>query len=224
MEPMTSFQEARTAFFDKIYTIDQHVNALQKIIESTGEPLEGNCFYEHQTLKFRNELLPKQLNLFWAGFQSKTHICEIGFNASHSALLFCMANPALEKLTIFDLFSHTYTHPTLDYLLKEFPSVSVDICPGDSKVTLPMFFKKCPEFIGIYDLVHVDGGHTEDCIANDMIFADRLVKVNGILIIDDTDNKIINSYTNKYIATGSYKEIQILETPMYSHRMLLKLH
>ncbi len=220
---MDDLARIKSLFIENIYKIDDHVNNLQKIIQEKGEPLEGNCFYEHQTLNFCQELIPKQVNLFWAGYQTQSKICEIGFNAGHSALLFLMANPNLKEFTIFDICSHQYTLPCINYIVSAFPKLLVDLHIGDSTTSMPIFCDKYPQLREIYDLVHVDGGHFEECIKSDMIYADILVKVNGLLIIDDTDNEVINSYVDKYLQTGRYQEINILQTSMYSHRMLKKI-
>ena len=77
--------------------------------------------------------------------------------------------------------------------------------------------------MGTYDVIHVDGGHSEHCIVNDMMNTDRLIRLNGIVIIDDTDGPIINNVANEYIASGKYIEIDVLTTTGYPHRVLRKV-
>jgi hypothetical protein len=73
-------------------------------------------------------------------------------------------------------------------------------------------------------LVHVDGGHSEHCISNDMKNANILVRLNWIIIIDDTDvNSIINSYVDLYISKGDYIELELLKTYGYPHRIIKKI-
>jgi hypothetical protein len=74
-----------------------------------------------------------------------------------------------------------------------------------------------------YDLVHVDGGHSEYCASNDMKNADILLKIGGTMIIDDTDAPQINNQVNIYVASGRYVEINVLKTFGYPHRIIQKI-
>ena len=56
-----------------------------------------------------------------------------------------------------------------------------------------------------------------------MKHADLLVKVGGIIIIDDTDNNIINNYATVYLNSGFYKELDVMKTYGYPHRMIQKI-
>lgn len=221
---MNKLIEANIDFFKKAILIDNHLANIQKIIESTNEILEGNCFYEHQTLKFRQELIPKQINLFCTAFcsQNFNRICEIGFNAGHSCLLFLLANPNLQEITIFDINSHTYVQPSLEYLKTTFPSVNFNTVFGDSTITLPTFCQNT-NLLGKYDIVHIDGGHTKECVTSDFQYANKLVAINGLIIIDDTFVDFINSLVDEYITSGKYEEITILKTSLYRHRIIKKI-
>jgi hypothetical protein len=77
--------------------------------------------------------------------------------------------------------------------------------------------------MGQYDVVHVDGGHSHHCISNDMKNADILVKVNGIVIIDDTNFRHINDCVNMYLSKGAYKELNVLKSKGYQHRIIQKI-
>ena len=61
-------------------------------------------------------------------------------------------------------------------------------------------------------------------IKNDMINATKLVKNGGLIIIDDTNDQVINSYVNKYLESTDniYTEIGILKTYGYVHRIIRK--
>jgi uncharacterized HAD superfamily protein len=71
--------------------------------------------------------------------------------------------------------------------------------------------------------VHVDGGHTEHCIANDLKNADMLVKIDGILIIDDTYISYINQHTDLLLTSGRYRELDVMKTEGYTHRIVQKV-
>jgi hypothetical protein len=69
----------------------------------------------------------------------------------------------------------------------------------------------------------VDGGHSEECIINDMKHADILLKKGGIIIVDDTNYSYINRTTNEYINTGKYTELDVLTTYGSVHRVIQKI-
>lgn len=201
------------------------LNGIKDIIIDCKSYLEGNSFYYHNTLNIFPELFPKQLNLFWCGRQANLKVCEIGFNAGHSTLLMLLgANTESLDFTIFDIGHHSYTKPCLKYMESQFPSVNFEYIEGDSTVTMPKWIgEREASVTESYDVVHVDGGHTEHCIENDMKNADILTRVGGILIVDDTNMDYINECTNLYISSGKYKELGVLKTVGYEHRILRKL-
>jgi hypothetical protein len=202
---------------------EKYLKDLHTIIIKSNIPLEGNCFYKHNTLELFSNLYTKQLNLFWCGKQPKTTICEIGFNAGHSTMLMLLGREKSPlTYTIFDIGMHSYTVPCFEYMKSQFPNILFEYIEGDSTITMPNWINKNNNLIGTYDLVHVDGGHSEHCIANDMINADKLLRVGGIMIIDDTNDEIINDYVSKYVKSGKYKDMLLLETFIYPHRIIRK--
>jgi hypothetical protein len=88
---------------------------------------------------------------------------------------------------------------------------------------MPRWIASNQSCVGIYDVVHVDGGHSNHCITNDMKNADILVKKDGIVIIDDTNNTYINQTVNQYIEGGKYIEMDVLRTKGYPHRIIQKI-
>ena len=86
------------SLFNEVEVIREYENLLEErqkylynielIVIDSKTPLEGNSFYIHTTLYPYSELYTKQVNLFWCGKQAATRICEIGFNAGHSAMVF----------------------------------------------------------------------------------------------------------------------------------------
>lgn len=199
------------------------MNDLQSIIVNSKATLEGNAFYYSDTLDLYSSLYTKQVNLFWCGKQATTRICEIGFNAGHSTMLLLLGRKTPLEFTIFDIGMHAYTKPSLEYIISKYPSVQFEYIEGDSILTMPQWIEENSSRIGTYDVVHVDGGHSEECILNDMKNADRLVKVNGFLIIDDTQMVHINYYVDMYIESGRYKEVDVLQTEGYWHRIIQKI-
>jgi hypothetical protein len=212
---------------------ESHSHEMQKILEDIKQiiinangAVEGNCFYRGggHGLTLVPDLYPKQLNLFWCGKQASTKICEIGFNAGHSSMLMLLGRDSTPlDFTIFDICEHRYTIPCLEYMKLRFQHINFEIVQGDSTVNMPKWIEANQKHLGLYDVVHVDGGHSEHCIHNDMGNADILVKKGGIVIIDDTDVNYINNYVNLYISSGKYREMDVLNTTYFPHRIIQKL-
>ena len=201
-----------------------HLQALEKIVVQSGETLEGNSFYVHASLNLYPALYTKQQNLFWCGKQGLTRMCEIGFNAGHSTMLMLLGREATPlNFTIFDIGQHRYVRPSLSYIQSAFPHVQFEYIEGDSTKTMPAWIQARQQHVGSYDVVHVDGGHSEHCITNDMKNADILVKAGGIVIVDDTSMGHINRCVDVYLTSGKYKEIGVLPTQGYPHRILQKI-
>uniref|UniRef100_A0A6C0JKB7 Methyltransferase n=1 Tax=viral metagenome TaxID=1070528 RepID=A0A6C0JKB7_9ZZZZ len=201
-----------------------YLEDLKKIIINSNSTLEGNCFYYHESLNEFSDLYSKQLNLFWCGKQAINNICEIGFNAGHSTMLLLLGrNDTPLNFTIFDIGHHSYTKPSYEYIKSKFSHVNFEYVEGDSTITMPQWIIDHPELINKYDIVHVDGGHSEHCIFNDMKNTDLLVKKDGIVIIDDTNSCVINKFVDLYLSTGNYKELSLLSTQGYPHRVIKKI-
>jgi hypothetical protein len=204
--------------------INKYLNDLSQIIINSKDELEGNCFYYHKTLNLFQNLYSKQLNLFLCGKVAVNNICEIGFNAGHSSMLMLLGKDKTPiNFTVFDIGEHAYTVPCLEYIKTQFLHVNFEYIEGDSTITMPNWITDHPHLCGKYEVVHVDGGHGDHCVSNDMKHADLLVKINGILIVDDTQDALINKYVDLYISNGNYREVNILETYGYKHRVIKKI-
>lgn len=199
------------------------LNNLKTLIIDSKASLEGSSFYHHASLNVYESLYTKQLNLFWCGKQAITKICEIGFNAGHSTMLLLLGRDKTPlDFTIFDIGHHAYTKPCLNYIKSHFSHVNFEYIEGDSTLTMPQWINANKNHVGLYDVVHVDGGHSEYCVSNDMRNADLLVKKGGFVIIDDTNLPHINRRVDLYVSSGKYSEIDVLETKGYPHRIIKK--
>jgi hypothetical protein len=196
---------------------------IKQIVIDSKSSLEGNSFYVNASLNLYPELYTKQLNLFWCGKQALTKICEIGFNAGHSSMLMLLGRDKTPlDFTIFDIGHHAYTNPCLDYIKSKFQHINFEYIEGDSTLTMPTWIETNKTKVGLYDVVHVDGGHTKHCIFNDMKNADLLVKIGGIVIVDDTNMGHINELVNVYLSYGKYREMNVIRTIGYPHRIIQK--
>lgn len=197
---------------------------LENIIINSNELLEGNYMYDHNTLNRSNFMQGKQINLFWAGSNAKKRILEVGFNAGHSTLLMLLGrdNTPLQ-FTIFDIGKHSYTKPAYEYLQTKFNNVEFEYIEGNSIITLPKWLENHTDLYNQYDVIHVDGGHDEECIINDMKNTVPLLKIDGIMIIDDTYADHINNCINYYIDNGILEDVDVLQTNYLKHRIVKKI-
>lgn len=201
-----------------------YLTNLKQLVVNSQALLEGNCFYHHRTLNIYPDLYNKQLNLFWCGKEAAENICEIGFNAGHSSMLMLLGrNEKPVNFTIFDIGHHPYTKPCFEYIQSKFQFANFEYVEGDSTVIMPTWIENHKEKMHTYDVVHIDGGHSEHCIQNDMKNTDLLVKKDGIVIVDDTNNATINSYVDTYISSGNYVEVNLFPTNGYPHRIIKKV-
>ena len=213
-----------SSFLEKIPIFENHITNIETIIKSSGELLEGNSVYYHQTLNRFSELLPKQMNLFWAGQFATQRICEIGFNAGHSAILMLLGRPQTPLIfTVFDIGDHKYMQPSFSYTARQFSHILMEYIQGDSTQTMPNWISSHPAAVGAYDVVHVDGGHSYHCITHDMRNASTLVRIGGIVIIDDVYIGYINDTVNQYIQSGNFREVECLPTVGYTHRIIQRV-
>jgi predicted small metal-binding protein len=219
-------------YSEKQDEINKFLIDIEKIIHRYNYPLEGNIFYKHQTTILCNDFIPKQINLFWSGTMVVKNICEIGLNAGHSAFVLLLGRLFQDdrenklktplNFTIFDIGHHPYTKPSLEYLKNNFSYVNFEYIEGDSKYEIPKWLNNNQEMLEQYDVIHVDGSHEEDSIKNDMRNVVKMCKVNGIIIIDDTDGPQTNKYVELYLKSGFFTEIDIVETRVSLHRIIMK--
>jgi hypothetical protein len=195
---------------------------LEQIVRSTGEPLEGNCVYYHHSLIKFDKLYNKQLNLKTVAMYNNkpnTKICEIGFNAGHSALLMMLHAPHA-NYTFFDLGEHSYTRPCFEYVKsKAMNPDKISIHYGDSRTEIPKWIAAHSDQVGTFDIVHVDGGHIESCVVSDTAMAILLVKPGGIVIVDDTNAPQILGCYHMWERAGILERMPQHETPddTYAH-------
>jgi hypothetical protein len=221
----------KNLFIEKYYERKEEIIKflidIEKIIFSFNYPLEGNIFYKHGTTILCPEFEPKQVNLFWAGSTAQKNIMEIGFNASHSAFVMLLGNLFKNEknnmnFTIFDINHHPYTEPSFEYLKEYFQHINFNFVKGDSKKELPKWIENNQNMVEQFDVIHVDGSHEDDSIKSDMLNVVKLVRVDGLIIVDDTDGEIINKYVDEYLSSGNFEEVDILETQLSKHRIIKK--
>lgn len=197
------------------------VKQLDKIVEESGDHLEGNCFYHGNLYDVPWFYKYKRINFYNIVKDNNVKkMVEIGFNAGHSAIVFLAAFEKDASIYFFDYGSHPYARPCYKYLKDRFPQVK-DFIEGDSRHTLPSWIGANSGVLGTFDCVHVDGGHSQDVCISDISCAHSLLRPGGILILDDTSDPLISCFIPSVLQLGYSFAYQI---PTYgiSHTCFIK--
>ncbi len=205
---------------------EHHIPELEAIVRNSGESLEGNCVYQNGTLVPLPFLETKRQNLFRAA-EGQRRICEIGFNAGHSALLFLLAAQVESTFVFFDLGEHSYTRPCAEYVEhigKSQKGADITWVYGDSRTTIPRWIQANPHSLGTFDVVHMDGGHSAECATSDLAFAYLLTKPHGLIVVDDIQSADIRAAINKWTLQGLLVvDTSFYVTHTYPHVILRKM-
>jgi len=215
-----------TIFLNNIkdFTINNNINKakayidinLLPIIHNCGELLEGNIFMLHNTTNYTNVFLNKTKNISNMVLNKNIkNVMEIGFNSGFSTLLMLLTNPNI-CISCFDLGEHKYTMPCYE-MLKETFGNRINIIIGDSTKTLQTVND-------IYDLIHIDGGHSTEVANSDIINSYGLSKQGTILIMDDYDFPNLHNLWNGYIIKYDLKilDINVYNSPHHDIKYILE--
>ena len=200
-----------TAYLNSIkdYTIINNINKaklyineyLMPIIHNSGELLEGNIFMLHQTTKYTDTFLNKSKNISNLVLNTNIkNVMEIGFNSGFSTLLMLLSNPNM-KIMCVDLGEHKYTMPCYTKLKETFGD-RINLLIGDSTKTLQTIDD-------VYDLIHIDGGHSTEVADSDIVNSYRLSKPGTIIIMDDYDFSNLHKLWDIYIKKYDLKPLNI---------------
>jgi predicted O-methyltransferase YrrM len=174
---------------------------LLSIVRDCGELLEGNIFMEHHTTRYTDVFLNKAKNISNLLLNRNIkHVMEIGFNSGFSTLLMLFTNPNV-CITCIDLGEHTYTMPCYKKI-KEVFGERVNIIIGDSTETLQ-------HISDVYDLIHIDGGHSTEVANSDIMNSYRCSKQGTILIMDDYDFLNLHQLWDNFIILYELKPLNI---------------
>jgi predicted O-methyltransferase YrrM len=212
------FLQGQDSFFPEEL---QHLFKWNRYIQTTllpliqNEPLEGSLWNKHLTTEPHSSLFQKQKNLFQiAQDLSGTKVCEVGFNAGFSAALWLISNPTIQLICL-DLGEHSYTKPTFETLQRDFGD-RIQILIGDSRKTMKTLFPG-------YDLVHVDGGHTEEVAKSDCEQALRILKTQGLLLVDDTNLSAVQEGIKPFLSRLHKIPLNTSTNSTYHHTLYRKI-
>ena len=200
---------------DNIAKAKQYAACLLRIVEDCGETLEGNIFTVCG-LEFTHLFVDKCKNISNLVLNKNIKkVMEIGFNSGFSTLLMLLTNPKMQ-ITCFDIGEHKYTLPCYAKLKETFGD-RIRIIIGDSTKTLP-------EVNEIYDLIHIDGGHSTEVANSDIENSFRLSKQGTILIMDDYDFHNLRETWDSYVSKYDLKklDIHVYNSPHHDIKYVVK--
>ena len=146
--------------------------------------------YEHSfnalgLKEFEGASIPKQV-MFFIDLLIKTPqiktILEIGFNTGRSAAYFLSSRDDIQVISV-DIGIHDYVKQCKKLIDTQFPGRH-SLLLGDSKVVLPQLLKLQPKIQ--FDLIFIDGDHTEPTPLIDARYCLALANNDTILVMDDT--------------------------------------
>ena len=158
-------------FLEELKQYDAQVSKIRNA-KKNKKPIEG---YSAQ--------LSTSLEVYWrlANLPFVKTVCETGFNAGHSSLLWLTANPNLHVYS-FDIGIHKYAKEMAKYLQSRFPG-RLNVTWGDSMKTLPIFHTNHSDIT--CDLVVIDGGHSVKVARADFFNFYHLASDTHVVLMDD---------------------------------------
>lgn len=192
---------------------------INNIIKKYTNKIEGNCLYKHQSdfiqfekgHRYDNKLILR--NNFLNIVKDVKNILEIGLNGGHSMAIFLLSNPKLEVLS-FDICEHNYVKEIGNYYKNKY---NFNFVAGNSLITVKEYNNDIK-----YDVIHIDGGHIEKCVVNDLINCKRFAHKDTLMIFDDSNAKHIEKILNKFCKEKFITEIEYSEYNLekcYFHRI-----
>ena len=140
-------------------------------------------------------------------------ILEIGFAYGTSALIFLNQLIKYKNKTRYDIVDMNQSTQwnnlglkNIDQFLKiNKKKLNYKLYEEDSTKALPKLKEK-------YDIIFIDGGHSEEVVTQDLLNSDKLLKKNGIVILDDVLHDDVKLALLKFLKNHkNYVKINISE-------------
>lgn len=143
---------------------------------------------------------------------------EIGCAYGISSLYICLALSHSKKShhTIIDPFQSTDWKNIGKFNLERAGINFFEIIEKPSEIVLPQLLSKGER----YDFAFIDGWHTFDHTLVDFFYLNKLIKVGGVIVIDDVGFKSINKLMRYILNYPSYKLIGNVEEKVSTRRKL----
>ena len=169
-----------------------HFNQIYKVCENKFTKGWGSYLFNGHNYKYDERMFEKQKLLFNLSKKSKS-VLEVGVYMGHSLLIILLANPKA-KITCIDI-DDRYSLPAVNYLKKNFKEAEIKFIKGNSLDLLKNINEK-------FDLYHIDGAHSPQIIAKEILLCisnKSFDKIN--ILFDDVDfmlkikDKILENFT-----------------------------
>jgi hypothetical protein len=140
-------------------------------------------------------------------------VCEIGFNAGHSTLLW-LASGAKRVLS-FELGQYTYSTKAVSFLNMRYPG-RFQVVMGDSLDTVPAFRAMWPD--ERCNLLFIDGGHYYRHAMGDLQnFRGMRNETFHLLVMDDTNQDEVAAAWKEYMERGYALENEVVWSDYSDH-------
>ncbi|CAE8586432.1 unnamed protein product [Polarella glacialis] len=150
--------------------------ATGEFVEFQRKEMEGHCAPEQ--LEFLREFVAHRFSSSSA--VGGLRMCQIGFNAGHSATALLDQAPTGSVLLSLDLGRHSYTQP-LEKLVAKFAEERGQthiLLLGDSAEMMPRF--KHIEF----DLIFIDGNHSYEAVKLDFLLCLQMARPDTVVLLN----------------------------------------
>ena len=205
--------------------ISNNLEDIKQIIIKNNECIEEKFFYYKNTFNRYNDLIFKQINLFYIGSLLDNKVCQIGFNGGLALLILLYGwddrHPI--DITIFDEGRHRYNKSCFEYINRLFPYINFQYIEGDYNIEIPRWITQNSRLKYTYNVVHINSEDTEFTFNNNIDSAIELVKIKGFIVIEGASKPYINKIINEYISTKQFIEVFLLKPIGYPHRIIRKI-
>lgn len=178
------------------------IYATQTVVDRSGNSYE----------LFECGVTPEQGQFMWNLIRREEiqRTIEIGGAYGLSSLFICdaLSKQPTPSHTIVDPFQSTEWHGIGTYHLEQAGFSFFDLIEQPSELALPQLLQREERF----DFAFIDGYHTFDHALVDFFYLNRLIKVGGIIVIDDCALKPINRLL-RYIS--NYPNYSLVGTVTY---------
>lgn len=137
-----------------------------------------------------------------------TKTLEVGCAYGISSLYICSAISERDSKshTIIDPFQYEHWHGVGISNLKRAGFDFYNLIEKPSEFALPELLQKES---GVFDVVFIDGWHTFDHTLLDLFYANRLIKVGGYLVVDDSQWSSVAKAVSYFFNYPAYKLLTI---------------
>ena len=114
------------------------------------------------------------------------NVCETGFNAGHSALLFLSVSPHIRYYG-FDLGEVEASRPSHAFIKRSHKARHVEVMWGDAAETVPAFSERIAQ--PLCHLLSIDGHHSYQGVLSDLENFRTILMPDAVVLVDDCTHR-----------------------------------